>query len=61
MLLDLLGTPAGGTARAGSDAEAVRWATLAELADLDRTTGLEPMIRRALAMDAERRGGEGAR
>jgi 8-oxo-dGTP diphosphatase len=61
VLLDLLGTPAGGMARAGSDADAVRWATLEELADLDRTTGLEPMIRRALAMDLERRGGEGAR
>jgi ADP-ribose pyrophosphatase YjhB (NUDIX family) len=61
VLLDFLATPAGGTARAGSDAEALRWVTLEDLAGLDRTVGLEPMIRRALAMDAERRGREGAR
>ena len=61
VLLDFLATPAGGTAQAGSDAEALRWVTLEDLAGLDRTAGLEPMIRRALAMDAERRGREGAR
>ena len=40
--------------RAGSDAGAVRWTTLEELATLDTTEGLEPMIRRALAMNAQR-------
>jgi ADP-ribose pyrophosphatase YjhB (NUDIX family) len=59
VLLDFLATPAVapvvGEARAGSDADAVRWVTLEELAGLDRTAGLEPMIRRALVLDAERR------
>jgi ADP-ribose pyrophosphatase YjhB (NUDIX family) len=55
VLLDFLATPDGGIAQAGSDAAAVRWTALEDLASLDTTEGLEPMIRRALAMDAERR------
>ncbi len=58
VLLDFLATlegGSGGLARAGSDAAALRWSSLEELARLDVTEGLEPMIRRALAMDAERR------
>ena len=54
MLLDFLATPESGTARAGSDAGAVGWTTLEELVALDTTEGLEPMLRRALAMNAER-------
>jgi 8-oxo-dGTP diphosphatase len=54
VLLDFLATPESGTARAGSDAGAVRWTTLEELPALDTTEGLEPMIRRALAMNAQR-------
>lgn len=59
VLVDFLGTPAGGTARPGSDAAGLRWVTPDELVGLDTTQGLEPMIRRALAMDAERRKQEG--
>lgn len=55
VLLDFLAVPAPGIARPGSDARALRWSTLEELADLDVTEGLEPMMRRALLMDAERR------
>ena len=54
VLLDFLATPESGTARAGSDAGAVRWTTLEELVALDTTEGLEPMLRRALAMNAQR-------
>jgi ADP-ribose pyrophosphatase YjhB (NUDIX family) len=54
VLLDFLATPESGTARAGSDAGAVRWTSLDELVALDTTEGLEPMIRRALAMNAQR-------
>lgn len=61
VLLDFLATPDSGTARAGSDAAALRWVEPTELAGLDTTEGLEPFIRRALAMDAERRRQEGAR
>lgn len=59
VLLDFLAIPGTGTARPGSDARALRWSTLEELADLDVTEGLEPMMRRALLMDAERRRQEG--
>lgn len=65
VLLDFLATPAAtpGAAevRAGSDADAVRWVTLDDLRGLDRTAGLEPMIRRALALHAGRRNQEGER
>ena len=61
VLLDFLATPESGTARAGSDAGAVRWTTLEELSALDTTEGLEPMIRRALAMNAQRLTGENVR
>jgi len=59
VLLDYLARPAGGTARAGSDARALRWATPADLPGLDVTEGLEPMMRRALAMAAGPPGQEG--
>jgi ADP-ribose pyrophosphatase YjhB (NUDIX family) len=61
VLLDFLATPESGTACAGSDAGAVRWATLEELAALDTTEGLESMIRRALALNAQRLAQESAR
>jgi 8-oxo-dGTP diphosphatase len=56
VLLDFLATPCDGQghARAGSDAQAIRWAAVEELGALDVTEGLEVMIRRALAMDAAR-------
>jgi ADP-ribose pyrophosphatase YjhB (NUDIX family) len=60
VLLDFLATPDGGTARAGSDARALRWIAPEELGGLDVTEGLDAMIRRALSMDAERRRQEGA-
>lgn len=52
VLLDFLATLEAGapSARAGSDARAVRWCTLDELPGLDVTRGLEPMIRRAYRM-----------
>jgi len=51
VLLDFLATPEDGvTARAGDDAQAVRWAVLDELGGLDLTQGLEAMIRRAFTM-----------
>ena len=50
VILDLLGTQPTGELRVGSDASEARWVTLAELAGLDTTDGLEPVIRRALAM-----------
>jgi ADP-ribose pyrophosphatase YjhB (NUDIX family) len=55
VILDFLGTRPTGELRVGSDAGEARWVTLAELAGLDTTDGLEPVIRRALAM---RDGGE---
>ncbi|MGH7321216.1 MAG: NUDIX hydrolase [Candidatus Rokuibacteriota bacterium] len=54
VLLDFLATPDTGAARAGSDARALRWSTPDDLAGLDTTEGLEPMVRRALAMNAAR-------
>lgn len=56
VLLDFLATPESGTACAGSDAREVRWCTLAELAGLETTEGLEAMIRRALDLNARREG-----
>jgi ADP-ribose pyrophosphatase YjhB (NUDIX family) len=61
VLLDFLATPESGAARAGSDARALRWSTLDEIRTLDTTEGLEFMIRRALELDAERRGKERTR
>jgi ADP-ribose pyrophosphatase YjhB (NUDIX family) len=61
VILDFLAVPAGGEPRAGSDAAAVRWVRPEELAGLDVTDGLEPMIRRALRLDAARREGEADR
>lgn len=57
VILDLLGTEPTGELRVGSDANEARWVTLAELARLETTDGLEPVIRRALAMrDGAERG-----
>jgi 8-oxo-dGTP diphosphatase len=55
VLLDYLATPAAGRARAGSDAQAVRWCAPNSLAGLDVTDGVESMVRRALALEAGRR------
>ncbi len=60
VLLDFLATPEAGAACAGSDAHAIRWSTVEELRELDVTEGLEPMIRRALAMHAPGSREEGA-
>jgi len=54
VLLDFLATPESGTARAGSDARALRWSTLDEIRTLETTEGLDAMIRRALDLNAER-------
>jgi 8-oxo-dGTP diphosphatase len=59
VLLDFLATREAGTACPGSDAQALRWVTLDELAALDVTEGVEPMVRRALRMNAERLDREG--
>jgi ADP-ribose pyrophosphatase YjhB (NUDIX family) len=50
VILDFVGTRPTGQLRAGSDAGEARWVTLAELSRLDTTDGLEPVIRRAMAM-----------
>jgi hypothetical protein len=50
VILDLLGTEPRGELRAGSDCLAARWVTLDELAALDTTDGLEPVVRRAFEM-----------
>ena len=55
VLLDYLATPTAGSARAGSDAQAVRWCEPDALAGLDVTDGVESMVRRALALEAGRR------
>lgn len=54
VLLDFLATPAAGTPRAGSDAGDLRWSTLDELPEIEVTEGVASMVRRALAMDAQR-------
>jgi 8-oxo-dGTP diphosphatase len=56
VLLDFLASVADDTANeacAGSDASAVRWATLPELSRLDVTEELSTMIHRAFAMRKE--------
>jgi mutator protein MutT len=55
VILDFLGTAPVGELRAGSDAGEARWVAIDELAGVDTTDGLEPVVRRALAM---RDGGE---
>jgi ADP-ribose pyrophosphatase YjhB (NUDIX family) len=55
VLLDYLATPTAGRAQAGSDALAVRWCEPAALGGLDVTEGIESMVRRAFALEAERR------
>ena len=59
VLLDYLATPTGGHAEAGSDARALQWCAPEALGGLDVTEGLESMVRRALALEAERRREEG--
>jgi ADP-ribose pyrophosphatase YjhB (NUDIX family) len=61
ILLDYLASPAGGHPRPGSDALAVRWCDPGELGGLELTEGVETMLHRALAMNAERLEGEGRR
>jgi 8-oxo-dGTP diphosphatase len=61
VLLDYLASPAGGRLQAGSDALAARWCGPGELASLELTDGLVSMVRRALALNAERPTREGAR
>lgn len=55
VLLDYLATPTAGRAEAGSDALAVQWCELDALGALDVTEGVESMVRRAFAREAERR------
>jgi 8-oxo-dGTP diphosphatase len=58
VLLDYLGTPEAGTAHAataGSDAQALRWCSVEELASLGVSEELQAMIRRAVRMQEERR------
>jgi 8-oxo-dGTP diphosphatase len=55
VLLDYLVTPTSGRAEAGSDALAVRWCEPDALGALDVTDGVESMVRRAFALEAERR------
>jgi hypothetical protein len=55
VLLDYLVTPTAGRAEAGSDALAVRWCEPDALGALDVTDGVESMVRRAFALEAERR------
>jgi 8-oxo-dGTP diphosphatase len=55
VLLDYLATPRAGRPEAGSDAVAVEWREVDALGGSDVTEGLEAMVRRALAMDVERR------
>jgi ADP-ribose pyrophosphatase YjhB (NUDIX family) len=55
VLLDYLAIPIAGSAEAGSDAESVGWYEPAQLAGLDVTEGVESMVHRALALEAERR------
>ena len=55
VLLDYLVTPTAGRAEAGSDALAVQWCEPDELGGLDVTEGVESMVRRAFALEAERR------
>lgn len=55
VLLDYLATPTAGRAEAGSDVLAVRLREAGELGELDVTEGFLSMVRRALALDAERR------
>ena len=55
VLLDYLATPTAGRAEAGSDALAVQWCEPDALGALDVTDGVESMVRRAFALEAERR------
>ncbi len=55
VLLDYLATPTAGRAEAGSDALAVQWCEPDALGALDVTDGVESMVRRAFALQAERR------
>jgi 8-oxo-dGTP diphosphatase len=59
VLVDYLATPIAGRLEAGSDARAVQWYEPAALGGMDVTEGLESMVRRALALDTERRAEEG--
>lgn len=52
VILDFLGEAPAGALRAGSDSTDARWFTLGELGGLDLTDGLEPVVRRALALRA---------
>ena len=53
VLLDYLATPTAGRAEAGSDALAVQWCEPDALGGLDVTEGVESMVRRAFALEAE--------
>lgn len=61
VLIDFLAAPLAGEARAGSDAEAVRWVPVGEVASLDLTEGLEAMIQKAVALEASLGGQRGPR
>jgi ADP-ribose pyrophosphatase YjhB (NUDIX family) len=50
VILDFIGTRPTGTLQARSDCTDARWLRLDELATLDTTDGLEPVLRRAIEM-----------
>ena len=52
VIVDFLGTAPSGVLRAGDDASEARWVPIAELASVDTTDGLAPVIARAKAIAA---------
>jgi ADP-ribose pyrophosphatase YjhB (NUDIX family) len=50
VILDFVGTEPAGELQPGSDSTEARWVSIAELSPLETTDGLEPVLRRAIAM-----------
>jgi ADP-ribose pyrophosphatase YjhB (NUDIX family) len=50
VILDFVGTEPTGELRAGSDSAEAKWVAVDELAALDTTDGLAPVVRRALEL-----------
>jgi len=53
VIIDFLAYAIGGTLQAGDDASDVRWVTAAEWAALPTTSGLSPVLEKAIAMARE--------